>query len=153
VRAVIQRVNWSQVVVDGKVVARIGRGLLVLLGVGKEDNEKDVEFMLRKIPNLRIFEDEEGKMNRSLMEIGGELLLISQFTLYGNCRKGLRPSFEKAASPEQANQLYELLLKTLREQGVKVQNGVFGAHMQVSLCNDGPVTIILDSKERRKGEQ
>lgn len=152
-RAVIQRVNWSQVVVDGKVVARIGRGLLVLLGVGKEDNEKDVEFMLRKIPNLRIFEDEEGKMNRSLMEIGGELLLISQFTLYGNCRKGLRPSFEKAASPEQANQLYELLLKTLREQGVKVQNGVFGAHMQVSLCNDGPVTIILDSKERRKGEQ
>jgi D-tyrosyl-tRNA(Tyr) deacylase len=153
VRAVIQRVNWSQVVVDGKVVARIGRGLLVLLGVGKEDNEKDVEFMLRKIPNLRIFEDEEGKMNRSLMEIGGELLLISQFTLYGNCRKGLRPSFEKAASPEQANQLYGLLLKTLREQGVKVQNGVFGAHMQVSLCNDGPVTIILDSKERRKGEQ
>jgi D-tyrosyl-tRNA(Tyr) deacylase len=153
VRAVIQRVSWSQVVVDGKVVAQIGRGLLVLLGVGKEDNEKDVEFMLRKIPNLRIFEDEEGKMNRSLMEIGGELLLISQFTLYGNCRKGLRPSFEKAASPEQANQLYELLLKMLREQGVKVQNGVFGAHMQVSLCNDGPVTIILDSKERRKGEQ
>ncbi|BER92771.1 MAG: D-aminoacyl-tRNA deacylase [Candidatus Atribacteria bacterium] len=152
-RAVIQRVSWSQVVVDGKVVAQIGRGLLVLLGVGKEDNEKDVEFMLRKIPNLRIFEDEEGKMNRSLMEIGGELLLISQFTLYGNCRKGLRPSFEKAASPEQANQLYELLLKMLREQGVKVQNGVFGAHMQVSLCNDGPVTIILDSKERRKGEQ
>ena len=152
-RAVIQRVSWSQVVVDGKVVAQIGRGLLVLLGVGKEDNEKDVKFMLRKIPNLRIFEDEEGKMNRSLMEIGGELLLISQFTLYGNCRKGLRPSFEKAASPEQANQLYGLLLKTLREQGVKVQNGVFGAHMQVSLCNDGPVTIILDSKERRKGEQ
>ncbi len=152
-KAVIQRVNWSQVVVDGKVVAQIGKGLLVLLGVGKEDDEKDVEFMLRKIPNLRIFEDEEGKMNRSLMEIDGELLLISQFTLYGNCRKGLRPSFEKAASPEWANQLYEKLLKALHEQCVKVKNGVFGAHMQVSLCNDGPVTIILDSKERRKGEQ
>ncbi|MCD6156588.1 MAG: D-tyrosyl-tRNA(Tyr) deacylase [Candidatus Atribacteria bacterium] len=152
-RAVVQRVSWSQVVVDGKVVAQIGKGLLVLLGIGKEDDEKDVEFMLRKIPNLRIFEDEEGKMNRSLTEIDGELLLISQFTLYGNCRKGLRPSFEKAASPERASQLYEKLLKALREQCVRVKSGVFGAHMQVSLCNDGPVTIILDSKERRKGEQ
>ncbi len=148
-RAVVQRVSRAAVRVDGKVVGTIDKGVVVLLGVGKEDTEDDLAFMVRKIPHLRIFEDEAGKMNRSLREIGGAILCISQFTLYGNCRRGLRPSFDEAAPPPLALHLYEKLVERLRQEGLAVQQGQFGAMMEVELVNDGPVTILLDSKERR----
>jgi D-tyrosyl-tRNA(Tyr) deacylase len=144
-RAVVQRVSQANVKVDGKIVGEINKGLLVFLGVGKEDDEKDLDYMIDKILGLRIFEDENGKLNLSLMDIHGELLVISQFTLYGNVKKGKRPSFTDAADPDIANNYYELFIEKAREKGVKTEHGIFGADMKVSLINDGPVTILIDS--------
>lgn len=149
-RAVVQRVQKASVRVDGKVVGAIDQGLLVFLGVGKDDTEKDLEFIVRKIPRLRVFEDEEGKMNRSLLDVQGAVLCVSQFTLYGDCRRGLRPSFDEAAPPDMARRYYEEFLRRLQEEGVPVASGIFGAFMEVELVNDGPVTILLESKERRR---
>lgn len=149
-RAVVQRVQRASVSVNGEVVGAIDRGLLVFLGVGKEDTEKDLEFMVWKIPRLRVFEDGEGKMNLSVLEVGGAVLCVSQFTLYGDCRRGLRPSFDEAAPPEIAKYYYEEFLRRLKAAGVPVASGVFGAFMKVELVNDGPVTILLESKERRR---
>lgn len=146
----MQRVRKASVSVDGKIVGAIDRGLLVFLGVGKDDDEKDLEFMVWKIPRLRIFEDGEGKMNLSVLDVGGAILCVSQFTLYGDCRRGLRPSFDEAAPPDMARYYYEELLRRLRNEGVPVVSGIFGAFMAVELVNDGPVTILLESKERRR---
>jgi len=144
-KAVIQRVGAASVEVDAKTAGKIGKGILVLLGVEKGDKERDAAWLAEKIANLRIFEDENGKMNLSVREIGGELLAVSQFTLAGNCAKGRRPSFDSAAPPEEANRLYEFFVERLRELGLPVETGVFQAMMQVSLVNDGPVTFILES--------
>jgi D-tyrosyl-tRNA(Tyr) deacylase len=127
-------------------VGEIDRGLCVFLGVGKQDNEQNADFFADKIRNLRVFDDEQGKMNRSVADIGGEVLLVSQFTLYGDCRKGNRPSFTDAAPAEQAEQLYQRVAERLREAGLKVATGRFQAHMQVSLVNDGPVTLVLEKE-------
>jgi D-tyrosyl-tRNA(Tyr) deacylase len=145
VRAVIQRVSEARVAVDEIIVGEIGRGLCVLLGVSKEDGDADAEFLAEKIMNLRVFEDAQGKMNRSLLDTGGELLVVSQFTLYGDCRKGNRPSFADAAPAEHAERLYRYFTEQLYDAGVKVATGRFKARMKVSLVNDGPVTLILDS--------
>lgn len=147
-RAVVQRVKKSSVTVDGKIVGKIGNGLLVLLGVGEEDDNKDLEYMIDKVLGLRIFQDENDKMNLSLLDIEGELLVVSQFTLYGDVRKGKRPSFTKSAHPDIANKLYEEFIEKTKEKGIKVEHGIFGAHMDVDLINDGPVTILLDSKKK-----
>ncbi|WP_298629266.1 D-aminoacyl-tRNA deacylase [uncultured Thermus sp.] len=147
-RAVIQRVTEAFVEVDGEEVGRIGLGLLVLLGVGQGDTVEDAQYLARKIVNLRIFPDEAGKMNLSLKEVGGEALLVSQFTLYAETRKGNRPSFVKAAPPDVGRRLYEAAIEAFLEQGVHVETGVYGAHMRVHLVNDGPVTLILDSEVR-----
>ena len=145
-RAVIQRVSESSVRVDGKVVGEIGKGIMVLLGVEEGDTEKEAQYIADKVIGLRIFEDEEGKMNHSLQEVGGELLAISQFTLLGDARKGRRPSYSNAARPEEANRLYEYFVEKVKATGTKVEKGVFQADMKVSLVNDGPVTILLDSQ-------
>jgi D-tyrosyl-tRNA(Tyr) deacylase len=145
-RACVQRVTRAEVTVAGESVGRIGPGLAVLLGVGKEDQDRDAVWMADKLVGLRIFEDEEGRMNRSVAEAGGEVLVVSQFTLWGDCRRGKRPSFTDAAPPERANELYEQTCGHLRERGVNVATGRFRAHMEVSLVNDGPVTILLDSQ-------
>jgi D-tyrosyl-tRNA(Tyr) deacylase len=145
-RAVVQRVKQSSVKTSGEIVGRIGRGLLVLLGVAKGDRAEDADFLADKIINLRIFEDEDGKMNRSLLEIGAELLAVSQFTLLADCRKGRRPSFIAAAEPEIATELYEKFVERVRQKGVAVQTGRFRAMMEVALINDGPVTIIIESR-------
>lgn len=147
-RAVVQRVKRCAVKVDGEVVGSIGHGLLVLLGVHRDDAEPEVDWLVNKVLGLRIFGDEEGKMNRGLLETGGSLLVVSQFTLYGDARKGRRPSFTDAAPPETAVPLYESFCAKAREQGVKVAEGVFGAMMEVELVNDGPVTILIDSPKR-----
>ena len=147
-RSVIQRVSSATVEVDGQVVGRIGRGLLVYLGVGKGDSEQDAEFMAEKIANLRIFADDEGKMNRSVLDIAGQVLLVSNFTLQGDCRKGRRPGFDGAAEPAIAERLYDKTAQLIAEKGLKVAKGVFGANMQVTSINDGPVTFILDSSAR-----
>ena len=147
-RAVIQRVKSAQVCVDGRVPGKIGQGLLVLLGVGKGDGEKDLSFLTSKIPELRIFEDTSGKFNLSLKEVQGEMLVVSQFTLYGDCRKGRRPSFTEAEEPTVANHLYEQFVLKLKEQGIPVQTGEFQAKMEVHLVNDGPVTLFLDSRHQ-----
>ncbi len=144
-RAVVQRVSGARVEVDGKVTGEIGAGLLVLIGVTRSDSEKDADFLAEKIVNLRIFADENGKMNRSLLESGGGLLAVSQFTLYGDCRKGRRPSFDAAAPPDQARALYERFIEAAGSKGVRVETGIFQAHMSVSLTNDGPVTLVLES--------
>lgn len=145
-RAVLQRVSHASVRVDGQVVGSIEHGLLALVGVAPTDQQPQVDWMARKIANLRIFEDSEGRMNRSVLDTGGGVLAISQFTLYGDVRKGRRPSFVGAAQPEHAEPLYRSLLSSLQGQGIPtVQAGVFGASMEVSLCNDGPVTLILDT--------
>ncbi|MGD9239255.1 MAG: D-aminoacyl-tRNA deacylase [Desulfobacterales bacterium] len=144
-RAVVQRVKQSTVTTDNKVVGQIGSGLLVLLGVAKGDSAKDADYLANKIINLRIFEDENRKMNRSLLETGGELLAVSQFTLLADCRKGRRPSFIEAAEPEKATDLYEKFVNMVRAEGVAVQTGRFRAMMEVALINDGPVTIIIES--------
>ena len=145
-RTVVQRVSWSRVHVAGELTGEIDVGLCVLVGVTHGDGVQDVQWMAEKVANLRIFEDESGKMNRSVQDVGGGILLVSQFTLYGDARKGRRPSFTSAAPPEQAERLYDDLVSALETRGIRVQTGVFQAMMQVSLCNDGPVTIILDSK-------
>ncbi|MCD6271645.1 MAG: D-tyrosyl-tRNA(Tyr) deacylase [Deltaproteobacteria bacterium] len=145
-RAVIQRVKESAVKVKGEFVARIGKGLLVLLGVAKSDVESDADYLAEKIVNLRIFEDEKEKMNRSLIETSGSMLVVSQFTLLGDCKKGRRPSFINAAGPERANTLYEYFVENVSRKGVKVKTGRFGAMMDVHLINDGPVTLTIDSK-------
>lgn len=144
-RAVLQRVSRAKVTVDGEVTGEIGRGLLVLLGVAAGDSEKDAAYLVDKTVNLRIFDDEDGKMNLSLLDIEGELLVVSQFTLYGDARKGRRPSFITAAPPELANELYERFVAVARNQISKVATGRFQAMMDVELVNDGPVTIILES--------
>ncbi|MED4270096.1 D-aminoacyl-tRNA deacylase [Geobacillus stearothermophilus] len=147
-RAVIQRAKEAKVTVDGEVVGAIAAGLVVLLGVTHDDTEADAAYLAEKIAHLRIFEDEQGKMNRSLLEVGGAVLSVSQFTLYGDCRKGRRPNFMAAAKPDHALPLYEAFNVALRERGVHVETGVFGAMMDVSLTNDGPVTLIIDSSEK-----
>jgi D-tyrosyl-tRNA(Tyr) deacylase len=144
-RVVVQRSKGASVTVAGEVIGSITKGLVLLVGVTHDDLEEDAVYLAEKIANLRIFEDEEEKMNLSLLDVGGEILSISQFTLYGDCRKGRRPNFMAAARPEQANQLYESFNRLLREKGITVETGRFGAMMDVQLTNDGPVTIIVDS--------
>ncbi|MHC1720720.1 MAG: D-aminoacyl-tRNA deacylase [Clostridiaceae bacterium] len=146
-RAVVQRVKSSKVVVGGKVIGQIEAGFNVLLGVSRDDTAEDVKYMKDKIVNLRVFEDDNGKLNRSLLDVGGELLVISQFTLYGDCRKGRRPSFIEALGGEEANSLYEEFVRLCREDVKKVETGEFGAEMMVSIENDGPVTLIIDSRK------
>jgi D-tyrosyl-tRNA(Tyr) deacylase len=149
-RAVVQRVAHSGVSVDGKIVGKIGEGLCILLGVGVGDTEEDAQWLADKIANLRVFEDHEGKMNRSLLETGGEALVVSQFTLYGDCRKGRRPSFVEAAPAEEGNRLYEYFVARMRLHGVKTECGIFQTHMKVEIVNDGPVTLILDTRKARQ---
>jgi len=144
-RAVIQRVSEARVTVAGSVLGEIGPGLLALLGVAKSDTAADAAFLAEKILNLRVFPDEAGKMNRSLLDAGGALLVVSQFTLYGDTRKGRRPSFDEAAPSEQARPLYQHFVEVARRSGVRVETGVFQAHMEVSLINDGPVTLLVES--------
>jgi D-tyrosyl-tRNA(Tyr) deacylase len=144
-RAVIQRVSEAGVRVDNCDISRIGNGILVLLGVGVSDSEVDAAYLAEKIVNLRMFEDEDGKLNRSLAETGGEMLVVSQFTLYGDCRKGRRPSFTQAAPPERAEALYRHFVRRVEAGGVKVQTGRFRTRMAVALVNDGPVTLIIES--------
>ena len=144
-RCVIQRVTEASVTVEGEVIGQIGRGFMVLIGVSAEDTDKDLKYMAEKVPNLRIFEDGQGKMNLSLKDVGGAILAVSQFTLYGDARGSRRPSFIQAARPEQANALYEQLVAAWRAQGLTVETGRFRAEMQVSLINDGPVTLLMDS--------
>ncbi len=145
-RVVIQRVKEASVRVKDELVAGIGNGLLILLGVGKGDVESDAGYLVDKIVNLRIFEDQNGKMNRSLIETGGSLLVVSQFTLLGDCKKGRRPSFVKAATPEPADSLYKYFVEQVSLKGVPVKTGIFGAMMDIHLINNGPVTLIIDSK-------
>ena len=146
-RAVLTRVKSASVEIDGQIVGSIGKGFLILLGVGPEDTEKDCRYLAEKALGLRIFEDENGKMNLGLEQVGGEVLVISQFTLYGNCRKGRRPSFVEAAGPELGNALYEKFLAICDELGYPPQHGQFGADMKVASVNDGPVTLILDTQQ------
>lgn len=146
-RAVVQRVSSASVTVDGTVVGEIGRGFLVLLGVADDDTQDDVVYLAQKVVGLRVFEDEDGKMNRALADVGGAMLVVSQFTLLGDCRKGRRPSFIAAARPEQADALYRSFCAEVEGQGIPVQTGRFQTHMDVALVNDGPVTLLLDSRK------
>ena len=146
-RAVIQRVSSAKVSVDGEVISSISKGLLVLLGVAEDDAETDARYLADKTAHLRIFEDDAEKMNLSVIDINGEILVVSQFTLYGDCRKGRRPSFTDAARPPKAGALYETYVSVLSDMGLNPKSGVFQAHMEVELINDGPVTILLDSKK------
>ncbi len=146
-RCVIQRVTEASVKAEGKLSGQIQQGFMVLIGVSVRDTEKDVAYMAGKVPNLRIFEDDQGKMNRSLLDVGGSILAVSQFTLYGDARGGRRPGFTDAARPEEANRLYEQLVEAWRGMGVHVETGVFRTDMKVSLVNDGPVTILMDSEK------
>ncbi|MBZ5686061.1 MAG: D-tyrosyl-tRNA(Tyr) deacylase [Acidobacteriia bacterium] len=146
-RAVVQRVSRAKVTVNGWITGEIGLGLLVLLGVGRDDGESDVNYMAEKIAGLRIFEDADGKMNRSVLDVGGSVLAVSQFTLYGDVRRGKRPSFDDAAPPEAARQLYELFVERIRAAGLRCETGRFQEMMQVELVNEGPVTILLDSRK------
>ena len=145
-KAIVQRTDTASVTVAGEVIANIRNGLTVLLGVGKDDTEKDALFLAEKIIHLRIFPDEQGKMNLSLRDVGGELLIVSQFTLYGDCRKGRRPSFDAAASPDKAEELYEVFVSLCNAGGIKTATGRFQTEMIVHMANHGPVTLILDSK-------
>ncbi len=144
-RTVIQRVKEAEVKVENKAVSRIGKGLLIYLSVGKGDTEKDAQFMAQKLSNLRIFQDSAGKMNLSVQDVGGAVLLVSNFTLHGDCRKGRRPGFDAAEQPKLADQLYEKTAQLIAAEGITVEKGIFGAYMQVSSTNDGPVTFLLDS--------
>jgi D-aminoacyl-tRNA deacylase len=146
-RAVVQRVSSSKVKVDESTIGEINKGLLILLGVTHEDTSEDVDYLLEKIVNLRIFEDDNEKMNLSLKDVDGELLVVSQFTLYGDCKKGRRPNFTSAAKPGLANKLYEEFVAKAKNQNIKVETGQFGAHMMVELVNDGPVTMLIDSEK------
>lgn len=149
-KAVIQRVTRASVEVKGEVVGRIGLGLLVLLGVAKGDEARDLSYFVEKLQTLRVFADEQGKMNRSLRDVDGALLIVSQFTLLGDTAKGRRPGFDLAAPPEAARAFYDEAVTRLRNEGLKVETGLFGAHMQVELLNDGPVTFILDSRRHKE---
>ncbi len=146
-KAVIQRVDHASVTVDGVITGQIGKGFLVLLGVGQGDTESDAELLAAKITKMRIFSDENGKINLSLDSVGGSILVVSQFTLYANCKKGNRPDFFASASPDEANRLYEYFVSIVKKELADVQCGVFGAHMKIDLANDGPFTVILDTKE------
>lgn len=146
-RSVIQRVTRAEVRVDGKIIGQIGKGLLVYVGVGRDDEISDVDYMADKVSGLRIFEDSNGKMNLSVIDTGGSILAVSQFTLYGDVKKGKRPSFTDSAAPQTGEEYYEVFISKLEEQGLKVETGVFGAHMEVDYINDGPVTILVDSKK------
>jgi len=147
-RAVVQRVSRAQVTINGWIAGEIGLGLLVLLGVGRDDSESDVNYMAEKIAGLRIFEDADGKMNRSVLDVSGSVLAVSQFTLYGDVRRGKRPSFDDAAPPEPARRLYELFVEGIRATGLRCETGRFQEMMQVELVNEGPVTILLDSRKQ-----
>jgi D-tyrosyl-tRNA(Tyr) deacylase len=144
-RVCVQRVKQASVTVQRELVGEIGRGMLVLVGIGQQDGEQQVQQMVEKLVGLRIFEDDEGKMNHSLAEVHGEMLVVSQFTLWGDCRKGRRPSFTSAAAPELAERLYEHFVERVAEQGIRVATGQFAARMDVALVNDGPVTLVLES--------
>jgi D-tyrosyl-tRNA(Tyr) deacylase len=146
-RAVLQRVNSAQVIVSNRVIGKIGPGLLVFLGISREDDRQDVDYLVDKTTNLRIFEDQEGKMNVSILDFGGSMLIVSQFTLLADCRKGRRPSFIAAAEPEKALELYQYFIEQVKKKGIYVATGEFQALMEVSLVNHGPVTILLDSKK------
>jgi len=147
-RAVIQRVTSAEATVDGRSTGKIGKGLLVFVGVGKGDGEADISYLSSKIPDLRIFEDHSGKFNLSLRDVGGEMLIVSQFTLFGDCRKGRRPSFSDAEDPLVAKVFYEQLVERMKRQGIPVHTGEFQANMEVHLVNDGPVTLLFDSKQK-----
>ncbi len=144
-RAVVQRVTSARVTVDDRPVGCIGAGLLILVGIGRDDGRDAVSYLVDKVVGLRVFPDADGRMNRSVREVGGEILLVSQFTLYGDCRRGRRPSFDGAAAPDEARAVYEEIVEGLRARGVAVETGVFRAHMKVHAVNDGPVTILLDA--------
>ena len=148
-RALIQRVSSARVAVGAETIGAVGHGVLILLGVKSGDDQAALAYLVEKIIHLRIFSDEEGKMNRSLLDVGGEVMVVSQFTLYADCRKGRRPSFQGAAPPAEGERLYEEFVQALRDKGLKVATGRFGAEMQVTLVNDGPVTILLDTDELR----
>ena len=145
-RAVVQRVQSGSVTTENKVIGKIGKGIVVLLGIGQEDSRQDIDYLADKIINLRIFEDENGKMNTSLLAVKGQLLIVSQFTLYGDCRKGKRPSYDSAARPETAQLLYNSFVEKANKYGLKVETGKFQADMLVQIQNDGPVTLMIDSK-------
>jgi len=144
-RAVVQRVSRAQVVIDGEIAGQIGLGVLILLGVGHDDTEADANYLAEKIAGLRVFEDERGKMSRSVQDVGGSVLAVSQFTLYGDVRRGKRPSFDSAAPPERARHLYEFFVEQIRSTGLRCETGRFQEKMKVELVNEGPVTILLDS--------
>jgi len=146
-RAVLQRVSEATVEVEGRTVGHIGKGVVVFLGIGEGDTAQDAEYLASKVIHLRVFEDEERKMNRSVAEVGGSVLVVSQFTLYGDCRRGRRPSFAEAMAPERAEKLYEHFVRSIRREGLVVETGVFQALMRVAVVNDGPVTLLLDSKK------
>ena len=146
-RCVVQRVTSSSVTVDGVISGQIGSGLMVLIGISAEDTDADLKYMAEKVPNLRIFDDENGVMNRSILDAGGSILAVSQFTLYGDARGGRRPSYIRAAKPDKADELYERLIACWREKGIHVETGIFRTEMKVALVNDGPVTILLDSEK------
>ena len=149
-RAIIQRVSSADVVVGEETIGKIGKGLLILLGCGRADGQEDVEWIVRKIAQLRVFADENGKMNDSLEGADASALVVSQFTLYGDCRKGNRPSFSKAMAPQEAESMVETVVEGLRARGIETETGRFGADMRVSLVNEGPVTLILDSENRKR---
>jgi len=146
-RAVVQRVKEAEVSVGGKIVGKIAKGFVVFLGVGRGDCEEDADYLAAKIPQLRVFEDEEGRFNLSLEDVGGGILVVSQFTLFGDCRKGRRPSFTEAAEPKLARDLYQRFIAKIQQKGIRVATGEFQAKMEVELINDGPVTLLLDSKK------
>ena len=146
-RAIVQRVKSANVQIDGQLVAEIESGLLIFLGISIDDQQSDIDYLIRKIANLRIFRDDDLRMNKSLLDVGGQALVVSQFTLYGDCRKGRRPNFSQAAKPEKAHQLYQVFVNQLLQLGIDVKTGVFQATMEVELTNDGPITILLDSKK------
>ena len=145
-KALIQRVKMAEVQIDGKIYSKTNKGLLIFLGIENGDTEKDIEYLVRKVPHLRIFEDSQEKMNLSTLNIKGEILVVSQFTLSADCKRGNRPSFDSAEEPAKAKDIYMRFIEGLRESGLKIETGDFGAYMQVHLINDGPVTIIIDSK-------
>ena len=148
-KVVLQKVSQAQVCVGGQVVGQIDNGILIFLGIGKEDTQDDADYLVQKITQLRIFEDDEGKMNLSSFDVQAEALVVSQFTLYGDCRKGRRPSFDKAADPKKGEELYNYFVAVLRGKNIKVETGTFQAMMEVKLVNDGPVTFILESSEKK----